>query len=55
LADEKHSQRNKENGYPVPDSKKTKINGIKEPNVAYKNTLIKEILQVITENFMEML
>jgi hypothetical protein len=33
-----------ENGYPVLDSNKTKINDVKD-----------EILQVITENFMEML
>jgi hypothetical protein len=45
------SEESEENGYPVPDFKNTKINYAKEPN---KNTL-KEILQVITEHFMEML
>jgi hypothetical protein len=35
--------------------KKTKINYTKEPNEAHKNMLKEEILQVITENFMEML
>jgi ABC-type transporter Mla subunit MlaD len=47
------SEGNEENGYPVPDSKKTKINGTKEPKNAHKNPLKEEILQVITENFME--
>jgi hypothetical protein len=46
---------NEENGYPVPDSNKTKINYAKELNDAHKNILKEEILQVITENFMEML
>jgi hypothetical protein len=50
-----NSEGNEENGYPVPDSNKTKINDAKEPNDAYKNNLKKEILQVITKNFMEML
>jgi hypothetical protein len=50
-----HSEGNEENGYPVPDSNKTKINDAKEPNEAHKNTLKEKILQVITENFMEML
>jgi hypothetical protein len=49
------SEGNEENGYPVLDSNKTKINYAKEPNEAYKNNLKEEILQVITENFMEML
>jgi hypothetical protein len=49
------SEGNEENGYPFPDSNKTKINNIKEPNDAHKNILKEEILQVITENFMEML
>jgi hypothetical protein len=35
---------NEENGYPDPDSKKTKINYTKEPNEANKNTLKEEIL-----------
>jgi hypothetical protein len=49
------SEGNEENRHPVPDSNKTKINDAKEPNVAHKNTIKEEILQVITENFMEML
>jgi hypothetical protein len=49
------SEGNEENGYPVPDSSKTKINYPKEPNEAHKNTLKEEILQEITENFIEML
>jgi molecular chaperone DnaK (HSP70) len=49
------SEGNEENGYPVPDSNKTKINYAKEPNETHKDTLKEEILQVITENFMEML
>jgi hypothetical protein len=46
---------NEENGYPVPDSNKTKTNDAKEPNDAHKNTLKEKILKVINENFMEML
>jgi hypothetical protein len=59
------SEGNKENGHKVLDSNKAKINDaniiiyhlsmIKEPNNAHKNTLKKEILQGITDNFMEML
>jgi triacylglycerol esterase/lipase EstA (alpha/beta hydrolase family) len=49
------SKGKEKNGYPVPDSNKTKINDAKEPNDAHKNTLKEEILQVITENFMEMI
>jgi hypothetical protein len=49
------SDGNEENEYPVQDSNKTKINDAKEPNDAHKNILKEEILQVITENFMEML
>jgi predicted house-cleaning noncanonical NTP pyrophosphatase (MazG superfamily) len=33
----------------------TKINDTKEPKDAHKNNLKEEILQVITDNFMEML
>jgi hypothetical protein len=47
------SEGNEENGYPVPDSNKTKINDIKEPSGAHKNNLKEEILQVINENFMD--
>jgi hypothetical protein len=46
---------NEENGYPVLDSDKTKVSDTKEPNDVHKNTLKEEILQVITENFMEMM
>jgi hypothetical protein len=46
---------NEENGYPVPDSNKTKIDYPKEPNEAHKITLKEEILQEITDNFMDML
>jgi uncharacterized protein YecA (UPF0149 family) len=38
-----------------PDSNKTKINDIMEPNNGQKNILKEEILQVITENFMELI
>jgi hypothetical protein len=48
-------ERNEENGHPDPYSNKTKINYTKEPNEAYKNILKEEILQVINENFIEML
>jgi hypothetical protein len=37
------------------DSKETKVNYTKEPNEGHKNTMKEEILQVINENFMEML
>jgi hypothetical protein len=49
------SEGNEENGYLVPDSIKSKVNNTKEPNDAHKNNLKEENLQVITENFMEML
>jgi hypothetical protein len=49
------SEGNEENGYPVLDSNKTKINNTKVHNIAHKNILKEESLQVITENFMEML
>jgi hypothetical protein len=48
-------EQNKENRYPDADSNKTKINYTKEPNKAHKNSLKEEILQVINENFIEML
>jgi hypothetical protein len=47
------SEGNEENRYPVPDQNKTKINDTKEPSDAHKNTLKEEILEVITENFMQ--
>jgi hypothetical protein len=45
---------NEENRYQGPDSNKTKINYTKEPNELHKNILKEEILQVINENFIEM-
>jgi hypothetical protein len=36
------SKGNEENGYPVPDSNKTKINYTKEPKEAHKNILKKK-------------
>jgi DNA-binding phage protein len=45
---------NEENRYLDSDSNKTKINYTKEPNEAQKTTL-KEIMQVINENFIEMI
>jgi hypothetical protein len=35
-------KQNEENGYPNPDSNKTKINYTKEPNETHKNTLKKK-------------
>jgi uncharacterized protein YjgD (DUF1641 family) len=47
------SEGNEQNGYPVPDHNKTMINDTKEPSDIQKNTLTEEILQELTENFME--
>jgi hypothetical protein len=47
------SEGNEENGYPVPDTNKTKINDTKEPSNAHKKTLKEEVMQIIAENFME--
>jgi hypothetical protein len=44
-----------ENGYSDPESNKTKTNYTKEPNKEHKTTLKEEILQIINENFVEML
>jgi hypothetical protein len=49
------SEGKEENRYPLLNSNKTKINDIKEHNDVHKNNLKGAILQVITENFMEML
>jgi hypothetical protein len=49
------TERNEENRYPVPDPNQTIIDYPKEPNKPHKNILKEEILQEITENFMEML
>jgi hypothetical protein len=46
---------NNENRYSDPDSNKMKINYAKEPREARKNNLKEEILQVINDNFIEML
>jgi hypothetical protein len=46
---------NEENRCPDPESNKTKIIYAKETNEAHKNTLKEEILQVINENFIEMI
>jgi hypothetical protein len=48
-------EQNEENGYPDPDSNKTKINYTKEHNETHKNKLKEEILHVINEDFIEML
>jgi hypothetical protein len=49
------SEGNEGNRYPAPDSNKTKINDTKKPINVQKNRHKEEILQVITENFMEMI
>jgi hypothetical protein len=46
---------NEENRYSDPDSNKMKINYTKEPNEAHKNNLKEDILQVLNENFIEMI
>jgi hypothetical protein len=46
---------NEENRYSDPDSNKMKINYAKEPNEAHKNNLKADILQVLNENFIEMI
>jgi hypothetical protein len=51
----KDLEQNEENSYPDPDFNKTKIKYPKEPNEAHKNFLKEEILQVVNENFIEML
>jgi hypothetical protein len=48
-------EQNEENGYPDTNSNKTKVNYTKKPNEAHKNILKEEILQVINENFIDML
>jgi hypothetical protein len=47
LQTKQDSEGHEENGYPVPDSNKTKINDTKEPNDVHRNILKEEILQVI--------
>jgi hypothetical protein len=46
---------NEENRYSDPDSNKMKVNDAKEHNEAHKNNLKEEILQVLNENFIEMI
>jgi hypothetical protein len=46
---------NEENRYSDPDSNKMKIKYTKEPNEDQTNNLKEEILQVISENFIEMI
>jgi thiamine pyrophosphate-dependent acetolactate synthase large subunit-like protein len=48
------SEGHEENRYPDPDSRE-KVNYDKDPKEAHKNILKEDILQVISENFMEML
>jgi hypothetical protein len=49
------SERNEENGYPIPDPNKTMINITKKPSDSHqkKKTLKEEIFKEITEKFME--
>jgi hypothetical protein len=46
---------NEENRYSDPDSNKIKINFAKEPNEAHKNNIKEDILQVLNENFIDMI
>jgi hypothetical protein len=46
---------NEENRYSHLDANKMKINYAKEPNEADKNNLKEDILQVLNENFIEMI
>jgi hypothetical protein len=46
---------NEENRYSDSDSNKMKINYAKGPNEAHKNNLKEDILQVLNENFIEMI
>jgi hypothetical protein len=46
---------NDKNRYSDPDSNKTKINYAKEANETHRKNLKEEILQVINENFIEMI
>jgi hypothetical protein len=48
-------EKNEENRYLHPDSNKMKINYVKGPNEAHKNNLKDDILQVLNENFIEMI
>jgi chromosome segregation ATPase len=46
---------NEQNRYSDPDSNKMKVNYAKEPNEAHKNNLKEDIVQVLNENFIEMI
>jgi hypothetical protein len=46
---------NEENRYADPDSNKMKINYAKEPNEAHKNNLKEKTVQVLNENFIEII
>jgi hypothetical protein len=48
-----HQEMKKKKGYAVPDLNKTMINVIKEPSDTHIKTLKEEILEDITEKFME--
>jgi phage repressor protein C with HTH and peptisase S24 domain len=48
-------QGNEGNRCPDPESNKTRINYAKEPSEAHKSIMKEEILQVISENFIEMI
>jgi hypothetical protein len=49
------SEGSEKNGHLLTDYNKTKINDTKGTNNVHKNNLKEEMLQVITENFMEIL
>jgi hypothetical protein len=46
---------NEEKRYSDPDSNKMKINYAKGPNEAHKNNLKEDLLQVLNENFIELI
>jgi hypothetical protein len=48
-------EENEENRYSDPDYNKMNINYAKEPKEAHKNNLKENILQVLNENFIEMI
>jgi hypothetical protein len=52
---EQELEGNEENRCPDPDSNKKKFSYAKEPNESPQNNLKEEILQVINENFIEMI
>jgi hypothetical protein len=49
------AEENEETRYPGSGSNKTKKKYTKEPNEGHKNTLREEILQIINDNFIEMI